>query len=170
MDLWAYHAQRFHVQAAWDANVREDARENVQPTVGIIPFRYASGQLQVALSFRHGTSRLRDVWGAAGGWVERGESIVDAAIRELCEETGYLTARFRLSLVGFEPGTTDEKPPRHYLTASFGVELPEGVHLATTEPRKHGPWTFFTIAEAIKLPLLPNFDLSLRHLERHLTK
>jgi 8-oxo-dGTP pyrophosphatase MutT (NUDIX family) len=139
-------------------------------TVGIIPYSKAGGQLRVFLSYRHGTPRLKNLWGAAGGWVEPGEDILIAAQREFTEEGGLTVHLSRLTLMGFYPGATDEDPPRHYITTSFGVEGNGGERLEHPEPHKHGEWTPFTFEEALKLPLLPGFDQSLRDLHARISR
>src|SRR5690348_10064307 len=46
-------------------------------------------------------SPRREEWGSPGGWRERGESVVECALREVAEETGLRLAPGDLSPVGF---------------------------------------------------------------------
>ncbi|HEV7173796.1 NUDIX hydrolase [Pedococcus sp.] len=47
-------------------------------------------------------SPRREEWGSPGGWRERGESVVECALREVAEETGLRLAPGELRPVGFE--------------------------------------------------------------------
>lgn len=139
-------------------------------TVGVVPYTKAGGTPRVCLSFRHSTPRLKNLWGAAGGWVEPGEDVLKAAQREFKEEAGLEVRLSRLELFGFYPGQTDDNPPRPYITSTFAVEGNGRDVLIQPEPHKHGPWTAFTFEEALKLPLLPGFDASIRDLHARITR
>jgi 8-oxo-dGTP pyrophosphatase MutT (NUDIX family) len=61
-------------------------------------------------------SPRREEWGAPGGWRERGESVVECALREVGEETGLRLTPRDLRPVGFErfePVSTGGRWPEH---------------------------------------------------------
>lgn len=88
-----------------------------------------NGDFVMVEQYRHG---LGDVFTElVAGVIEKGESPLDAAIRELLEETGYSGGRWRLNMViSQNPATTTN------LTYSFiaeGVKKVSAQHLDETE-------------------------------------
>lgn len=67
------------------------ARPVHQTSAGGIVFRKRDDRIDVALIAR-ASSRQKIIWALPKGWVEPGETIPDAALREIREETG-LTGR-----------------------------------------------------------------------------
>jgi ADP-ribose pyrophosphatase YjhB (NUDIX family) len=67
------------------------ARTIQQTSAGGIVFRKLDDRIDVALIAR-ASPRQRIIWALPKGWVEPGETIPDAALREIREETG-LTGR-----------------------------------------------------------------------------
>ncbi|MDC0742942.1 NUDIX domain-containing protein [Polyangium mundeleinium] len=69
--------------------------------VVILPFCFIDDALVVGLVREHRFNQGGDVWNAPRGFLERGESAEDGAIRELSEETGYeFSGRGLVSLPG----------------------------------------------------------------------
>ncbi|MBW2978028.1 NUDIX hydrolase [Candidatus Woesearchaeota archaeon] len=67
--------------------------EEVIPTVGVLIFKNKE-----VLLVKHGSSasHLTDTYGIPAGKIEKGETELDAAIRELQEETGLITTKDNL--------------------------------------------------------------------------
>jgi 8-oxo-dGTP pyrophosphatase MutT (NUDIX family) len=71
-------------------------------------------------------SPRRDAWGSPGGWLETGESVAEAAVREIREETGLVVAADDLEVCAYERFTVDGevrgrwRPGRSYLQVFRG--------------------------------------------------
>lgn len=101
--------------------------------VGVVCFR---GEDEVLL-IRRGTPPRLGEWSLPGGRIEPGERAVDAALRELREETGV-----EADLLGLVDVVDGLFPPRHYVLIDFAAEWRAG------EPRPGDDAT-----EAVFLPL-----------------
>jgi 8-oxo-dGTP pyrophosphatase MutT (NUDIX family) len=73
------------------ASAREPRRPPVQREIsaGGVLYRRHDGRVEVMLASRR-TRRGEIAWGLAKGGIEDGESLEDAAVREVLEETGYV--------------------------------------------------------------------------------
>jgi len=78
----------------------ENERESLKPglAVGVLVF---NNRNEVLLGQRH--SRIGDkTWALPGGKVEKGETVMEAAKRELLEEVGMIAEKTRFISVAFE--------------------------------------------------------------------
>jgi len=108
--------------------------------VNIVPVT-TDGKLVLVSQFRHGTNTLS--LETPGGLIEPDESPVDAAARELREETGYTAARLR------QLGESDANPA--FMTNRFTAVLAEDAVL--TDP------TAWDEHEELQLHLVPLAEL-----------
>lgn len=107
---------------------------------------------RIALAERLQGTRMAGSFSPPGGGIDPVDaSIPDAGRRELEEETGLKVAAERLLYLGKLTGTGEDWQPvgGHF----FLLPLEEGEELKHTEPDQHGPWKWYTFAEASRLPL-----------------
>ena len=124
------------------------ARTQIQVTVDLVIFALRDWELQVLL-IRRGVAPFEGRWALPGGFVRDGESLEDAARRELEEETGvrdvYLEQLFTF-------GDPDRDPRGRIVTVAYyalltgeAAPLKAGTDAgaaAWTPARKHAPLAF----------------------------
>ncbi|MEV7683224.1 NUDIX hydrolase [Streptomyces sp. NPDC088341] len=77
------------------------------------------------LLIRRGWPPHKGAWALPGGWVDPGETSIEAGVRELLEETGVQVSGWELDLVGVfdQP---DRDPRGRYISAAYVVTVPAG--------------------------------------------
>jgi 8-oxo-dGTP diphosphatase len=106
------------------------------------------------LLIRRGTPPLEDSWSLPGGRIEWGERAVDAALRELKEETGCDAEIVRLidvvDAVLSRRGSPGESPWGHYVLIDYAARWTGGGPIAGDDARDA---RFFALAELEALGL-----------------
>lgn len=121
--------------------------------VGIIVLKEIAGKKYVML---HQRKRMfgKNYWGSGGGHLELGESLQEAALRELREEAGenlkVKNVRF-LGVVNFT-----QLPPKHYVDISFAAELVQG-EPGNNSPQETTDWQWFPLDD-LPRPLFPPIE------------
>ena len=109
------------------------------PAVGVVCLKGDE-----VLLIRRGTAPRIGQWSLPGGRIEPGERAVDAALRELREETG-VSARI-LGLIDVVDGIFAEEG-RHYVLIDYAAEWIEGTPVAGDDAAEA---TFMSIDEALE--------------------
>lgn len=123
--------------------------KQVQVGVGVWIFN-PSGQ--VLLGYRlskHGNG----TWAPPGGHLEFGETPIQTAIREVCEETGLIIPQNKISEFAY---TNDIFPDKHYITIHCRIDNFIGVP-KVIEPDKCNVWKWFDtdkLPEPLFLPVI----------------
>ena len=120
---------------------------------------YIEHNNNVLLLHRQNNKSQGNKWGVPGGKVKKDETPLQAAIREVKEETGYDISNQLIENVGtlyIEDNETD-----HYTFHMFHTQLsddPGGVKINFTE---HKGFTWVTPAEGLKMDLMQDEDFCL---------
>jgi ADP-ribose diphosphatase len=92
-------------------------------SVVVLPV-FANGDILLIRQYRHAVGKY--LWELVAGRVERGESLVAAARRELLEETGYTARRFRRLLTAY--------PTPGFVSESMTIFVAEGLREGVSRP------------------------------------
>src|SRR5689334_10007015 len=112
-------------------------REHPAVTVDVLVFTVAEDELRIAL-IKRGIEPFRSAWATPGGFVLAGESLEDAALREVREEAG-VTAVFLEQLYTF--GAPDRDPRRRVITvAYYALTRGDRIHLAAATDAADVAW------------------------------
>jgi 8-oxo-dGTP diphosphatase len=106
-----------------------------QPEIGVAVFCIRNGKLLVA---RRRSGKLNGQYACPGGHLKWMETFIDAAVRELREETGLIAAPGDCSVVSVDQGFAREE---HHCWVVINVEVAEWRgEPCCMEPKKQGPW------------------------------
>jgi len=110
-----------------------------------------------------------DLWGFPGGHVDLGETCLDAAVRELHEETTIVaTPVDYLTNIDLIIKDNNECISHHFLLASVLCEYRSGEPVAQDDV-SDANWFDFEVVLKSKLPMSKNVDTVLRALMRRIT-
>ncbi len=118
--------------------------------VGVIVIKKIDGIEYVMLHQRKGKLG-KDFWGSGGGHIETGESLQEAALRELREEAGAQLKVRNVRFLGVVNFT--ELQPKHYIDVSFVAEWESG-EPTNSSPEETTDWKWFPLSD-IPAPLFP---------------
>ena len=123
----------------------------MQPKLGAIAVVHKGGRF---LLVKRKKEPNANTWGFPGGHVELGETALDAAARELFEETGVVgTAERYLTNIDAITLGADDKVQFHYLLAVVICSYDSGTPLAADDVSDAG---WFSPSEAATLHQSPN--------------
>jgi 8-oxo-dGTP diphosphatase len=112
---------------------------NIFVTVDAVVFRKQNNASEILLIKRK-NEPFRDTWALPGGFVDEGEDLEDAAIRELEEETSVKINRAEQLKAFGKPG----RDPRHHtVSIAFLAFVPENTTAVAADDAKEIGW--FTI-------------------------
>lgn len=117
---------------------------------------------RVYMSRRLKTVNFSGLWQFPGGKVEGVESSIEAAHRELIEETGIYVDPSRLHYIG--PVLDDPTTAVCYI---YALELFDGEVPLRKEPEKASEWRLFPFDLALQFETLPGIPKTLRYLKNN---
>ena len=113
--------------------------------VEICVFRRAAGKVQyLVLKRSRGDSLYPGAWQVPTGFIEAGEDAVDAALRELKEETGISPVRFWIVPHVNSFYVADADTLHH--TIFFAAEFPKESRVTLSKEHETGRWMGFKLA------------------------
>lgn len=127
-----------------------ESTEQLSRGVSILLYRDGKFAVSRRLSGAQGKHGL---WQFAGGHVEPGETYMDAAVRELREETGLMIKPERLYFIATAGPLTGYKGEQ-YMGTRFVVHLRDNEEPQQAEPEKATPWHWVTPRELCALEML----------------
>jgi 8-oxo-dGTP diphosphatase len=109
---------------------------NIFVTVDAVVFRKQNNASEILLIKRK-NEPFRDTWALPGGFVDEGEDLEDAAIRELEEETSVKINRAEQLKAFGKPG----RDPRHHtVSIAFLAFVPENTTAVAADDAKEIGW------------------------------
>lgn len=97
------------------------------------------------------THKWRDRWGTPGGKIERGETMVDAFVREVREETGLDVIDVRFVLAQDAIDHPEFWQPAHFILLNFTGRVRGDATVTLNDEAQQHRWV--TLTEALDLPL-----------------
>ncbi len=110
-------------------------------TVSVYPFRRTASGTQFLTLLRSQNLSLGGSWQAVHGSIEPGEKAVDAALRELREETGLDPIRFYV--VSYVETIFDPEADAFALVPVFAAELPADAGVVISFEHETAEWCAF---------------------------
>jgi 8-oxo-dGTP pyrophosphatase MutT (NUDIX family) len=135
--------------------VYKDPSPQFKPRIEVAALFIEDGD-RILLLHRHHSTSQGNRWGIPGGKVDKGETPLCAAIREVKEETGYDFSRHPVDHLGTVFIEYDDK--NHFVYHMFRTQLvgdPTAVKINLDE---HVAFVWATPQEGLKLPLIQDED------------
>ncbi len=132
-----------------------EPRPQFKPRVEISAV-YIEHNNNILLLHRQNNKFQGNKWGIPGGKVEKNETPLQAAIREVKEETGYDISKQPIEDVGtvyIEYSETD-----HFIYHMFRTQLSDNPEAVKINFKEHKGFTWVTPAEGLKMDLLQDED------------
>jgi dATP pyrophosphohydrolase len=125
--------------------------------VDVWPFRLTDGALEILLLHRAaGDDVLPGLWQGVSGLIEEGESIADAALRELREETGFDEAMLEVFYhLDYAAQFLWEPADALMTSAYFAVRVQPGIDPRLSE--EHDDFRWLPINDAIAIAVWPGY-------------
>lgn len=128
-----------------------ETRENVRLTADAVLFANDEHRVLHVLLIRRGWDPYAGCWALPGGHVDPGEDTIDAAWRELAEETGLrIATTLRPSGVYAAPG---RDPRGRYVSFAFTAVVPDLLDVVGADDATEARWTPVDTALADGTPL-----------------
>ncbi len=99
-----------------------------------------------------------DRWGVPAGKVEKGETLLDAILREAFEETGIGIGKMNIRYWG---KTFVRYPDYDFIYHVYSTVLPESRGVKINE-KEHKDFRWVTPEEALKMPLIRDEEMSIK--------
>ena len=123
---------------------------------------------KILLLHRQDNKSQGNKWGIPGGKVDKGETALQAAIREVKEETGYDISNQPIDSLKTVFIEYDDKD--HFIYHTFRTHLQGDPGAVKINYAEHKGFTWVTPADALKMDLLKDEDTCIRLVYFHLNK
>lgn len=147
------------VVAKTDAVIYHEPTSQFKPRFGIAAVYIESGD-RILLLHRQENKSQGNKWGIPGGKIDKGETDLQAAIREVKEETGYDISKQSLEDLGTVYVEYDDK--LHFTYHMFRTQLQGDPGAVKINFNEHKGFTWVTPADGLKMDLLQDEDPCVR--------
>lgn len=103
-----------------------------------------------------------ETWGFAAGKAEKGETIIETALRELKEETGLV---LKQNDITYLMKMYCRQPAIDYIFHGFAIVLTEKPAICLN-PQEHSAYQWVTVEEALQMNLMGGGQCALRQYQR----